>query len=68
MILSLLKQFLIILILPIQILCFDFSITNSLLISLLILGFISNVVYLFSSNENYLKKVPFFLFLILGKC
>ena len=60
MILSPLEQFEIISILPIQILCFDFSITNSLLISLLTLAFFSNMVYFFSSNENYLKKVPFF--------
>jgi hypothetical protein len=59
MILSPLEQFKIILILPIQILCFDFSITNSLLINLLTLGFISNVVYLFSSNENYLGQFSF---------
>ena len=44
MILSPLEQFEIISILPIQILCFDFSITNSLLISLLTLAFFSNIL------------------------
>jgi hypothetical protein len=60
MILSPLEQFEIISILPIQIFCFDFSVTNSLLISLLTLVFFSNMIYFFSSNENYLKKVLFF--------
>ena len=60
MILSPLEQFEIISILPIQILCFDFSITNSLLISILTLAIFSNMVFFFSSNENYLNKVPFF--------
>jgi hypothetical protein len=58
MILSPLEQFEIISILPIQIFCFDFSITNSLLISMLTLAFFSNIIYFFSSNENYLKKIP----------
>jgi ATP synthase subunit 6 len=60
MILSPLEQFEIISLIPVQILCFDFSITNSLLVNIITLTIFSNIVYFLSSNENYLKKIPFF--------
>ena len=45
MILSPLEQFEIISLLPIQLFCFDFSVTNLLLISILTLIIFSNMVY-----------------------
>ena len=56
MILSPLEQFKNISILPIQIFCFDFSITNSLLISMLTLAFFSYMVYFFCSNKSFVHK------------
>ena len=55
-----LEQFQIILLFSIKLLCFDFSITNLVLVNLLVLVFFSAVVIFFSSSSNYLKKTSFF--------
>jgi ATP synthase subunit 6 len=55
-----LEQFQIILLFSIKLFCFDFSITNLVLVNLLVLLFFSAVVIFFSSSSNYLKKTSFF--------
>ena len=60
-ILSPLEQFNIIAVLPFKIGSFDFSITNSLVMSLISLFIFSSVIYFFSSDKNKLNKSSFFL-------
>jgi ATP synthase subunit 6 len=55
-----LEQFQIILLFSIKLFCFDFSITNLVLVNLLVLFFFAVIVILFSSNENYLQETSFF--------
>jgi len=55
-----LEQFQIILLFSIKLFCFDFSITNLVLVNLLVLLFFSAVVIFFISSSNYLKKTSFF--------
>jgi hypothetical protein len=55
-----LEQFQIIAIIPFNILSFDFSITNFLLINLLALLAYVIFIYLNSSNKNYLQENSFF--------
>jgi len=55
-----LEQFQIILLFSIKLFCFDFSITNLVLVNLLVLFFFVVIVTLFSSNENYLQETSFF--------
>ena len=59
MILSPLNQFEVVSLLP-NILYFDFSATNLLLINILTLFLFSNIVYFLSSNEDYFKSSPLF--------
>src|SRR5210317_1727525 len=54
-----LEQFQIILLFSIKLFCFDFSITNLVLVNLLVLLFFGAIVTLFSSNENYVKETSF---------
>jgi len=55
-----LEQFQIILLFSIKLFCFDFSITNLALVNSLVLFFFGAIIFLFSSNENYLKETSFF--------
>ena len=55
-----LEQFQIILLFSVKLFCFDFSITNLVLVNLLVLFFFFAVVTLFSSNKNYLQETNFF--------
>jgi len=55
-----LVQFQIILLFSVKLFCFDFSITNLVLVNLLVLFFFFVVVTLFSSNANYLQETSFF--------
>jgi len=55
-----LEQFQIILLFSIKLFCFDFSITNLVLVNILILIFFSLFVYFFSSNKNCLDAASFF--------
>jgi ATP synthase subunit 6 len=55
-----LEQFQIILLFSIKLFCFDFSITNLVLVNLLVLFFFAVIVILFSSNDNYLQGTSFF--------
>ena len=55
-----LEQFQIILLFPIKLFCFDFSITNLVLVNMLVLIFFAAIVYFFSSNFNYLNETSFF--------
>ena len=55
-----LEQFQIILLFSIKLFCFDFSITNLVLVNLLVLVFFSSIIIFFSSNANYLKEISFF--------
>ena len=55
-----LEQFQIILLFSIKLFCFDFSITNLVLVNLLVLAIFAAMVFLFSSNVNYLKETSFF--------
>jgi ATP synthase subunit 6 len=55
-----LEQFQIILLFSVKLFCFDFSITNLVLVNLLVLFFFFVVVTLFSSNANYLQETSFF--------
>jgi hypothetical protein len=55
-----LEQFQIALLFSIQVLCFDFSITNLVLVNMLVLIFFAAIVYFFSSNFNYLNETSFF--------
>lgn len=55
-----LEQFQIILLFSIKLFCFDFSITNLVLVNLLVLFFFFVIVSLFSSNKNYLQETSFF--------
>ena len=54
-----LEQFQIILLFSIKLFCFDFSITNLVLVNLLVLLFFGAIVTLFSSNKNYVKETSF---------
>jgi hypothetical protein len=55
-----LEQFQIILLFSIKLFCFDFSITNLALVNFLVLFFFGAIIFLFSSNVNYLKETSFF--------
>jgi len=55
-----LEQFQIISLFSIKLLCFDFSITNLVLVNLLVLFFFSLIVVFFSSNGNSLEETSFF--------
>ena len=55
-----LEQFQIILLFSVKLFCFDFSITNLVLVNLLVLAIFAAMVFLFSSNVNYLKETSFF--------
>ena len=54
-----LEQFQIILLFSIKLFCFDFSITNLVLVNFLVLLIFMLIVSSFSSNENYLKEINF---------
>jgi len=55
-----LEQFQIILLFSIKLFCFDFSITNLVLVNFLVLFFFSAIVFFFSSNVLSLKETSFF--------
>ena len=55
-----LEQFQIILLFSIKLFCFDFSITNLVLVNLLVLLFFGAIVVFFSSNTNHIKETSFF--------
>ena len=55
-----LEQFQIIVLFPIKLFYFDFSITNLVLVNLLVLAIFAAIVFSFSSNANYLKETSFF--------
>ena len=55
-----LEQFQIILLFSIKLFCFDFSITNLVLVNFLVLLFFGGIVTFFSSSANYLKETSFF--------
>ena len=55
-----LEQFQIISLFSVKIFCFDFSITNLVLINVIVLLIYSSVVFLFSSDTMYLKESTFF--------
>ena len=55
-----LEQFQIILLFSIKLFCFDFSITNLVLVNLLVLFFFGAIVILFSSSADHLKETSFF--------
>ena len=55
-----LEQFQIISLLSIKLFCFDFSITNLVLVNFLVLLVFGIVIFSFSSNTNYLKETSFF--------
>ena len=50
----------IILLFSIKLFCFDFSITNLVLVNFLILFFFDVVVAFFSSKVNHLREISFF--------
>ena len=52
-----LEQFQIILLFSIKLFCFDFSITNLVLVNFLVLLIFMLIASFFSSNENYLEKI-----------
>ena len=52
-----LEQFQIILLFSIKLFCFDFSITNLILVNFLVLLIFMLIASFFSSNENYLEKI-----------
>ena len=51
-----LEQFQIILLFSIKLFCFDFSITNLVLVNFLVLFFFSFIIFLISSDINQFKK------------
>jgi ATP synthase subunit 6 len=55
-----LEQFQIILLFSIKLFCFDFSITNLVLVNFLVFLFFILIVFFFSSNEHSLKESSFF--------
>jgi len=55
-----LEQFQIILLFSIKLFCFDFSITNLVLVNILVLLFFSLFVYFFSSNTDCSNVSSFF--------
>ena len=55
-----LEQFQIILLFSIKLFCFDFSITNLALVNFLVLEIFAAMVFIFSSNANYLNETSFF--------
>lgn len=56
-----LEQFQIISLFSIKLFCLDFSITNLVLINVIVLVFFSSIVFFFSSDTNYLGETSFFL-------
>lgn len=60
MLLTPLEQFQIISLFSIKLYCLDFSLTNLMLMNLIVLVFFSSMVYFFSSNKNYLGETSFF--------
>ena len=54
-----LEQFQIILLFSVKLFCFDFSITNLVLVNFLVLLFFGTIIVLFSSNANSLKETSF---------
>ena len=56
---TLLEQFQIILLFSMKLFCFDFSVTNLVLVNFLVLLFFGGMVTFFSSNVNYLKEASF---------
>lgn len=61
MLLTPLEQFQIISLFSIKLFCLDFSITNMLLVNILVLLLFSFIISSISSNTNYLGEVSFFL-------
>ena len=55
-----LEQFQIILLFSIKLFCFDFSITNLVLVNFLALLFFGAIVIFIRSNSSYLKETSFF--------
>jgi hypothetical protein len=55
-----LEQFQIILLFSIKLFCFDFSITNLVLVNILVLVFFTVLVYFFSSNISGSNTASFF--------
>lgn len=55
-----LEQFQIILLFSIKLFCFDFSITNLVLVNFLVLLFFATIAIFFSSNGNSFKETSFF--------
>ena len=55
-----LEQFQIILLFSIKLFCFDFSITNLVLVNALVIGFFTLLVYFFSSTTNSSGTNSFF--------
>lgn len=55
-----LEQFQIIGLLPLTLFCFDFSITNLVLVNILILIFFNLIIYFCSSDQNHFKRSSFF--------
>ena len=60
LLLSPLEQFQILSLVTIEVFGFDFSITNALLVNILVLLCFSGTIYFFSSNKNCLDKSSFF--------
>jgi ATP synthase subunit 6 len=60
MLMTPLEQFQIISLFSIKLFCLDFSITNLFLINVVILLIFSVIIFLVSSNTNYLNETPFF--------
>ena len=63
MLLTPLEQFQIISLFSIKLFCLDFSFTNMLFINVIMLFIFSSIVYLFSSNTNYLNETTFYFIL-----
>ena len=60
LILSPFEQFQILSLIDFQFFGFYFTITNALLINIIVPVCFSGIVYLFTSNKNYFKQAPFF--------
>ena len=56
---TLLEQFQFILLSSMKLFCFDFSVTNLVLVNFLVLLFFGGIVTFFSSNKNHLKEISF---------
>lgn len=61
LILSPLEQFQILSLIPIKLFNFDFSITNALLINIVVFICLSGILHFSSSNKNYLNQPSFFI-------